>query len=89
MLAGKKSVVFAVPGAFTPTCSEQHLPSFVKLNEVLFSVLSTASLPSPPCLVLVQHGTYRPRAQGKHFSMTFHEGVDTSADACFGGYRAF
>jgi hypothetical protein len=38
MLAGKKSVVFAVPGAFTPTCSEQHLPSFVKLNEVLSSV---------------------------------------------------
>jgi len=26
---GKKVVVFAVPGAFTPTCSEQHLPSFI------------------------------------------------------------
>lgn len=23
-------VMFAVPGAFTPTCSEQHLPSFIK-----------------------------------------------------------
>lgn len=28
-VAGKKIVVFAVPGAFTPTCSEQHLPGFI------------------------------------------------------------
>jgi peroxiredoxin len=27
---GKKVVLFSVPGAFTPTCSKQHLPSYVK-----------------------------------------------------------
>ncbi|MEO7149395.1 MAG: peroxiredoxin [Rhodanobacteraceae bacterium] len=26
---GKKVVVFSVPGAFTPTCSERHLPGYV------------------------------------------------------------
>ena len=29
LFANKKTVLFAVPGAFTPTCSMQHLPGFI------------------------------------------------------------
>ena len=29
LFGGKKVVLFAVPGAYTPTCSEAHLPGYV------------------------------------------------------------
>ena len=29
LLSNKKTVLFAVPGAFTPTCSAQHVPGFL------------------------------------------------------------
>ena len=32
---GKKIVVFAVPAAFSPTCSKSHLPGYIKSYELL------------------------------------------------------
>ena len=34
-LKDKKVIIFGIPGAFTPTCSEKHMPSFIKLHKQL------------------------------------------------------
>ena len=35
LFAGKKVVLVSVPGAFTPTCSAQHLPGFLEHGEAI------------------------------------------------------
>jgi peroxiredoxin len=42
VLGQGKTVLFAVPGAFTPTCSEQHLPGFVvRADDILAKGVGT------------------------------------------------
>ena len=35
LFADKKVVLFSVPGAFTPTCSKQHLPGYIEKADEL------------------------------------------------------
>jgi peroxiredoxin len=35
MTAGRRVVFFAVPGAYTPTCSSAHVPSFIRTHAAL------------------------------------------------------
>ena len=35
LFRGKRAVLFAVPGAFTPTCSDYHLPGFVEQADAI------------------------------------------------------
>ena len=35
LFGGKKSILFAVPGAFTPGCSMHHLPGFVNNSQAI------------------------------------------------------
>jgi peroxiredoxin len=37
LFSGKKVVLFALPGAFTPTCSASHLPGYVVASDDLFA----------------------------------------------------
>ena len=40
LFGGRKLVVFAVPGAFTPTCSEQHFPGFIESRPARSAVIA-------------------------------------------------
>ena len=33
LFQGKRVVLFALPGAFTPTCSKSHLPGYIELSD--------------------------------------------------------
>jgi peroxiredoxin len=46
IFAGKKIVVFALPGAFTPTCSSTHLPGY----EALYNEFKEAGVDEIYCL---------------------------------------
>jgi len=37
VFAGKKVVLFAVPGAFTPTCSNNHLPGYLENRDAILA----------------------------------------------------
>jgi peroxiredoxin len=59
LFAGKKAVMFSLPGAFTPTCSAKHLPGYVeKLPE-----LKAAGVDLVVCLSVNDHWTMQAWAE--------------------------
>lgn len=63
LFANKRVVVFAVPGAFTPTRSEAHLPGYV----VLADEIKAANVDAIACVSVTMHLSCRlgvkPRTQ--------------------------
>ncbi|MEW5307016.1 MAG: hypothetical protein WDW38_011263 [Sanguina aurantia] len=73
---GKKVVLFAVPGAFTPTCSLKHLPGFVeKAAEIKSKGVDTIACVSVND-VFVMGAWAKSAATGEHIMML----ADGSAD---------
>ncbi|MFQ5546871.1 MAG: peroxiredoxin [Woeseia sp.] len=69
LFAGKKVVLFSVPGAFTPTCSNQHLPGFVdRADAILAKGVDTIA-----CMAVndafVMHAWGKDRGVGSKVSM--------------------
>ena len=50
-LQNKKVIIFGVPGAFTPTCSEKHFPGFIKF----FSSFKEKNIDDIYCLSVNDH----------------------------------
>ena len=48
LFANKKIILFAVPGAFTPTCNNSHLPSFLETREICQHSLGTPRVKACP-----------------------------------------
>ena len=42
--AGRKVVLFGLPGAFTPTCHKNHLPGFIEHEKAFQDMLNTLKL---------------------------------------------
>ena len=69
LFADKKVVIFSVPGAFTPTCSMNHLPGFIDHAEKIIAkgVNTIACMAVNDVFVMDAWG--RDRGVGEHVTM--------------------
>lgn len=76
LFAGKTVALFAVPGAFTPTCSAKHLPSFrEKAGE-----LKAKGVDVIACTAVNDHFVMGAWAQAEHVASDFTMLADGSGD---------
>jgi peroxiredoxin len=66
LTAGKKAILFAVPGAFTPTCSQKHLPGFVEKAGELKAVTVAELTAGKKAILFAVPGAFTPTCSQKH-----------------------
>jgi peroxiredoxin len=67
LFAGKKIVLFAVPGAFTPTCSAKHLPGYIdKLDAFAKRGIEVACLSVNDAFVMGAWAKHQEVPEGVH-----------------------
>ena len=80
IFSGKKVVLFAVPGAFTPTCSLQHLPGFVeKADELTNKGIDTVACMAVNDVFVMDAWGKSQNAEGKVLMLSDGNGEFTSA----------
>ncbi|AMD00859.1 peroxiredoxin [Halomonas chromatireducens] len=90
LFAGKRVVLFTVPGAFTPGCSNTHMPGFVvKADEILAKGIDTiACMAVNDAFVM---GAWQQDQNAQAFTMLadgnadFTKAIGTELDASGGG----
>lgn len=76
IFAGKKVAMFAVPGAFTPTCQQQHVPGFVaRVDELKAKGIDTIACTAVNDIFVLTQFAKETGAEGKILML-----ADGSAD---------
>ena len=61
IFAGKKVALFAVPGAYTPTCHKQHMPGFVsRVDELKGKGIDTVACTAVNDVFVLTHSPRTP-----------------------------
>ena len=86
LFAGKKVVLFAVPGAFTPTCSAKHLPGYIdKLDDFAKHGVEVACLSVNDAFVMGAWAKHQNVPEGIHMladgNGTFTKALGLELDA--------
>jgi Peroxiredoxin len=80
LFAGKRVALFSVPGAFTPTCSLQHLPGFIqKASELTAKGIDTIACMAVNDVFVMDAWGKSQHADGKIMMLADGNGEFTSA----------